>query len=298
MPLSLIEAALKLVPEEVHKEIDVELNEVDFDLEDLRQFWKDVKDVEDATFVTVESAEETVKVAKEGDLLVARTTERTADGAQVDVRFPFAVLDALFQGTGEHELDLVGAARALAQYGDGDIVTVDDGADPGQGLGGRRQRARVVVGRRPMFKLFGLTLLVGLTTSVQTVVAGAVFLAMGGVAVCRVETPDVNLFIPMPTQLADAGLIVARIAMPEQERERLRLEAGPWMPMVETITDALADLPNGTVLVSVETAQETVRVEKRLGRLTVNVDTEDADVHVSLPARSAKRIGRQLGMLI
>ena len=127
MPLSLIEAALKLVPEQVHQEIDVELNEVDFDLDDLRQFWKDVKDIDDATFVTVESPDQTVKVAKEGDLLVARTTERTADGAQVDVRFPFAVLDALFQGTGDHELDLVGAARALAQYGDGDIVTVNDG---------------------------------------------------------------------------------------------------------------------------------------------------------------------------
>jgi hypothetical protein len=127
MPLSLIEAALKLVPEQVHQEIDVELNEVDFDLDDLRQFWKDVKDVDDATFVTVESPDQTVKIAKEGDMLVARTTERTADGAQVDVRFPFAVLDALFQGTGEHELDLVGAARALAQYGDGDIVSVNDG---------------------------------------------------------------------------------------------------------------------------------------------------------------------------
>jgi hypothetical protein len=127
VPLSLIEAALKLVPEQVHEEIDVELNEADFDLDDLRQFWKDVKDVEDATFVTVESADETVKVAKEGDLLVARTIERTEKGAQVDVRFPFAVLDALFQGTDEHQLDLVGAARALAEYGDGDIVTVDDG---------------------------------------------------------------------------------------------------------------------------------------------------------------------------
>ena len=127
VPLSLIEAALKLVPEEVHKEIDLELNEVDFELEDLRQFWKDMRDVEDATFVTVESPTETVKVAKEGEMLIARTTERTASGAQVDVRFPFAVLDALFAGTSEHELDLAGAARALAQYGDGDIVTVDDG---------------------------------------------------------------------------------------------------------------------------------------------------------------------------
>jgi hypothetical protein len=149
-----------------------------------------------------------------------------------------------------------------------------------------------------MFKLFGVTLLIGLSTSVQTVVAGAVFLAMGGVAVCRVESPDVNLFIPVPTQLIDAGLLVARVAMPDQERDRMSQEVEPWMPMVETITDALADLPNGTVLVSVETSEETVRVEKRLGRLTVAVDTEDTDVHVSLPARSAKRIGRQLGMLM
>ena len=146
-----------------------------------------------------------------------------------------------------------------------------------------------------MFKLFGLTLLVGLSTSVQTVVSGAVFLAMGGVAVCRVESPDVNLFIPIPTQLADAGLLVARVAMPEQERERMRQEVEPWLPMVETITGALADLPNGTVLVSVATSEETVRVEKRSGALTVDVDTEDTDVHVSLPARSAKRIGAAAG---
>ena len=127
LPLSLIEAALKALPEQIHREIDLELNEVDFELEDLRQFWQDVRGLEDATFVTVESRDETVKVAKEGELLVARTTERSGDGAQVDVRFPFAVLDALFQGTEEHEVDLVGAARALAAYGDGDIVTVDDG---------------------------------------------------------------------------------------------------------------------------------------------------------------------------
>ena len=127
LPLSLIEAALKALPEQVNREIDLELNEVDFDLEDLRQFWQEVRGLEDATFVTVESADETVKIAKEGELLVARTTQRSENGAQVDVRFPFAVLDALFQGTAEHEVDLVGAARALAEYGDGDIVTVKDG---------------------------------------------------------------------------------------------------------------------------------------------------------------------------
>jgi hypothetical protein len=149
-----------------------------------------------------------------------------------------------------------------------------------------------------MFKLFGLTLLVGLTTSVQTVVAGAVFLAMGGVAVCRIDSPDVNLFIPVPTQVVDAGLMVARVAIPDRERDQMRSEVGPWLPLIESITDELASVPNGTVLVSVETGQEKVSVRKTLGRLTVDVDTEDTDVHVSLPARSARRIARQLGMLI
>jgi hypothetical protein len=127
VPLSLLEAALQLMPAEVRHDIDVHLDEAHFDLADLRKFWQDVRKTDDATFVTVESSDQTVKVAKQGDLLVARTTERTERGAKVDVRFPFAVLDAMFQGTDENHVDLVAAARALAQYGDGDIVTVDDG---------------------------------------------------------------------------------------------------------------------------------------------------------------------------
>ncbi|HVR29493.1 MAG TPA: hypothetical protein VMS86_08155, partial [Thermoanaerobaculia bacterium] len=59
LPLSLVEAALRLLPEQVHREIDVELNDVDFRIEDLRQFWQDVRDQEDATFVTVESPDAT-----------------------------------------------------------------------------------------------------------------------------------------------------------------------------------------------------------------------------------------------
>jgi len=127
VPLSLLEAALELMPDQVRHDIDVHLDDAHFDLADLRKFWQDVRNTPDATFVTVESPDQTIKVAKRGDLLVAHTTERTDRGAKVDVKFPFAVLDAMFQGTDENHVDLVAAARALAQYGDGDIVTVDDG---------------------------------------------------------------------------------------------------------------------------------------------------------------------------
>ena len=126
LPLTLIETALKLVPQEVNEEMHVEFSEAGIELEDLREFWREMRDTEDAVFVTVEADDQTVKVAKEGDFLIARTTERSEDGAQVDVRFPFAVLEALFSEDSE-ALDLAGAIRALAEYTDGDIVTVKDG---------------------------------------------------------------------------------------------------------------------------------------------------------------------------
>ncbi len=126
LPLTLIETALKLVPTQVGKEMHVEFSEAGIDLDDLRDFWREMRDTDDATFVTVESNDATVRVAKEGDFLVAKTVERGEGGAQVDVRFPFAVIEALFSEDGD-ELDLAAAIRALAEYTDGDIVTVKDG---------------------------------------------------------------------------------------------------------------------------------------------------------------------------
>ena len=125
-PLSLIEKAIGLIPDQVHDEVHMELNDVGIDVKELREFWGEVRDSGDATYVTVESEDATVRVAKEGDFLIARTVESREGGAQVDVKFPFAVLDALFSGA-EDEIDLAAAIRALAEYGDGDMVTVREG---------------------------------------------------------------------------------------------------------------------------------------------------------------------------
>jgi hypothetical protein len=149
-----------------------------------------------------------------------------------------------------------------------------------------------------VIKLIGLTFFVGIAMSAATMVSAVAFLAAGGVAVCRVETPDVNLTIPVPTRLADAGLMVARIAIPEQELDSMRQEMQPFLPMVEAATRELADVPNGTVLVAVDTPEERIRIERRLGRLRVDVRAPDTVVHVSLPARSVKRIARQLALLV
>jgi hypothetical protein len=125
VPLSLIEAAIRMIPKEIEDEVEMELNDVDIAIEDLRAFWQEVRQTEDAVFVTVESPDEKVRVAKEGNFLIARTVESTEDGAEVDVRFPFEVLNAMFAD--ENRVDLIAAVRALAEYGDGDMVSVRDG---------------------------------------------------------------------------------------------------------------------------------------------------------------------------
>jgi hypothetical protein len=148
-----------------------------------------------------------------------------------------------------------------------------------------------------VIKLFGLFALVSVSMSAATTVGAAAFLATGGVAMCRIDTPDVDLTLPIPTRLADLGLVAARIAMPDQERARLHREIDDFMPMIEAVADELEALPNGTVLVSVETPDETVRIERRRGRFHVDVVAPDATVHVSVPARSMTRLVRQIAHL-
>lgn len=125
LPLSLIESALRLLPAEFHEEMRMELDDMEVELADLREFWNEVRNQGDATFVTVDSDDESVRVSKEGNYLVARTIERSNNGAEVDVRLPFSVLDGLFAN--EDTLDLEAAVRALAEEGDGEIVSVRDG---------------------------------------------------------------------------------------------------------------------------------------------------------------------------
>ena len=125
LPLALIESALRVIPDEINAEIEAELNDVGVQLEELRKFWEEARHLEDATFVTVESEDETVRVAKEGDYLIAHTTESRASGAEVDVRLPFEVLTELFSG--DTQIDLPVALRTIAEHSDGDLVTVSEG---------------------------------------------------------------------------------------------------------------------------------------------------------------------------
>ncbi len=126
LPLSLVEMAFEMIPEEISEEVSqdvhVELNDAGFNVEQLRRLWEEVRYGQDATFLTVEEDDHTIQVRKEGDFFIAETIGNSSD-TQIDVRFPLQVVDALFSG-GEGRLDFAAAIRALADYGEGDMVTV------------------------------------------------------------------------------------------------------------------------------------------------------------------------------
>lgn len=124
LPISIVEAAFPLIPEEAMEGGKIRIEDADFDAQKLRDLWYEVQNTPDMTFVTVRSDDANIEVFKDGDYLVARTIEG-AGGANVNARLPLPVIDALLSGEG-NTLDVRAALQALVDYGQGELVTVTD----------------------------------------------------------------------------------------------------------------------------------------------------------------------------
>jgi len=127
LPISMLEKALEMIPEEEFGHGNFNNGMLEFDdwhmsAGDMRELWLEVKDGPDMTFVTVEDHGESVRVWKESGYLYVNVREDD-DGDTVDVRVPFAVVDALLSGE-DGQLDIGAAMRALAEEGEGELVAV------------------------------------------------------------------------------------------------------------------------------------------------------------------------------
>lgn len=97
--------------------------------------------------------------------------------------------------------------------------------------------------------------------------------------------PDgVNLYIPVPALVFDLALFAAPMVMPEDALDEARAELAPYREGLDALAAELADMPAG-VLVEVESDGEHVRVEKTWRSFEIKVESSDADVTVSVPAR-------------
>jgi hypothetical protein len=96
---------------------------------DLHALLDAVRTAKDGEYVTVQSNEQNVRVAKNAGYIYVNVTDKdnkdTAKGEKVEVKVPMKVIDALFSA-GKDELDLVAALRALSAAGDSELVSVKD----------------------------------------------------------------------------------------------------------------------------------------------------------------------------
>ena len=124
LPVALVEKAAALMPEKHLRHVKFDHGHLDADIGDLRELWLEVRKSPDMTFVTVEEADENVKVWKKDGFVFVEVRE--GDDEQVDVKVPLEVVDAFLAG---EEVDFTAAVQALVDHGQGQFVEVRDDED-------------------------------------------------------------------------------------------------------------------------------------------------------------------------
>ena len=135
IPLSLAEAILPTIKSDKLCDGKVKVEGHPFEQVDLPALLEAVRQAQDNQYVTVESKDQNVEVAKAGEFLLIKVHEnckgagKTAKATNtVDIKVPFKVAHALLSG-GKDELNVLAAVQALDQYSNLELVSVKDEND-------------------------------------------------------------------------------------------------------------------------------------------------------------------------
>ncbi len=127
-----VEMAAKVLPAINHENLQggkVRIDHAHLNDVDLRAILDAVRSSKDGEYVTVQSNEEDVRVAKSAGYLYihVKSGKHSESGkdTKVEIKVPMKVVDALFSA-GKDELDVVAALRALSSNGDTELVSVKD----------------------------------------------------------------------------------------------------------------------------------------------------------------------------
>jgi len=135
-----IEMAVKILPAINHDNLHggkVRIDNAHLNDVDLLTLLDAVRSSKDGEYVTVQSNQDNVRVAKNAGYLYIHVNENPGKGkkhadakdsskeSKVEIKVPMKVVDALFSA-GNDELDVVAALRALSSSGDTELVSVKD----------------------------------------------------------------------------------------------------------------------------------------------------------------------------
>ena len=124
VPLSLAEKVIPAIHNGGLSNGKVKIGEFKTDQIDVRAIVDALKTAPEGEFVTVQSNENDVRVAKDHGQLVVHVKDKGRKGQNVDVTIPWNVAEALISNANQHELNITAAIQALAAAGDITLVTV------------------------------------------------------------------------------------------------------------------------------------------------------------------------------
>jgi hypothetical protein len=112
-----------------------------------------------------------------------------------------------------------------------------------------------------------------------------------GIAYVQVQKPseDLNLRLPIPMVLVNAGLALA----PSEQLREVREQLAPWREFLEAACDSLEECPEAT-FVEVQSRHESVLVAKRGSYLVVDIDNRDEKVYLQIPIHALGDTLRQM----
>lgn len=127
IPLDLAESVLPTISKERLHNGKVTFDEAHMKDLDLKALLNAVRNAKDGEYVTVQSADQDVRVAKQGGHFLVHVKDKSKGDhgkrSEVEVKIPMHVIDALFSA-GKDELDIVAALHALSLQGDTELVSV------------------------------------------------------------------------------------------------------------------------------------------------------------------------------
>ena len=133
VPVEMAEKILPVINKDQLHNGKIHIDSAHMDDVDFRAFLDAVRTSKDGEYVTVQSKENDIRVAKSGGYLLIHVTDKSKqnsksklhEDSRVEIKVPMKVVDALFSA-GKDELDVVAALRALSSFGDSELVSVKD----------------------------------------------------------------------------------------------------------------------------------------------------------------------------
>jgi hypothetical protein len=126
VPIELAEKVLPAIHQDRIHDGKVKIDSAHVNDVDLRALVEAIRTTKDGEFVTVQSNDSDVRVAKQNNQLIIHVLDKqNSKKSEIEVKVPMKVIDALFSA-GKDELDLVAALHALSTQGDTELVSVKD----------------------------------------------------------------------------------------------------------------------------------------------------------------------------